>query len=223
MSIISIGLLASCGYELSIKGDVCQVIMNNSVIIKAKLKNDIYVLSWPVSVVYTSSKCPRLEHTSDMYLLHYRLGYINQNRINKMRWEGLLEVSDSDSLSTCESCLLSKMTKSSFTEKDERATKLLSLIHADVCRPMTVSVRGGYRYFITFTYDLSRYGYVFLMRHKSDSFKMFKRYRSEIEKQIEKNIKTLWSDRGDKYLSDEFMTYLKENGILSQWSPLRTP
>ena len=84
MSIIFVGLLASSGYELLIKGDVCQVIMNNSMIIKAKLNNGIYVLSWPVSVVYTSCKCPRLEHISDMYLWHYRLCHINQNRINKM-------------------------------------------------------------------------------------------------------------------------------------------
>ena len=119
MSIISVGLLASCGYELSIKGDVCQVIVNNSMIIKAKLSNGIYVLSWPVSVMYTSSKRPRLENVSDLYLWHCRLGHINQNRINKMRGEGLLEVSDSNSLSTCESCLLDKMTKSPFTEKGE--------------------------------------------------------------------------------------------------------
>ena len=99
MSIISVGLLASYGYELSIKGDVCQVIMNNSMIIKAKLNNGIYVLSWPVSVVYTSSKCPRMEDVSDLYLWHYGLGHINQNRINKMRGEGLLKVSDFDSLS----------------------------------------------------------------------------------------------------------------------------
>ena len=68
MSIIFVGLLASSGYELLIKGDVYQVIMNNSVIIKAKLNNDIYVLSRPISVVYTSYKCPRLEHINDIYL-----------------------------------------------------------------------------------------------------------------------------------------------------------
>ena len=45
LSIISVGMLASCGYELSIKGDVCQVIMNNSMIIKAKLNNGINILS----------------------------------------------------------------------------------------------------------------------------------------------------------------------------------
>ena len=73
--------------------------MNNTVIIKVRLNNDIYVLSQPVSVVYTSSKRPRMENVSDLYLWHCRLSHINQNRINKMRGEGLLEVSDSNSLS----------------------------------------------------------------------------------------------------------------------------
>ena len=70
------------------------------------------------------------------------------------------------------------MTKSPFTEKGERAKDVLGLIHIDMCGPMNVSARGGYSYFITFTDDLSRYGYVFLMRHKSESFEMFKRYRN---------------------------------------------
>ena len=34
--------------------------------------------------------------------------------------------------------------------------------------------RGGLYYFITFTDDFSRYGYVVLMKNKSDSFEMFK-------------------------------------------------
>ncbi|KAL0427446.1 UNVERIFIED_CONTAM: hypothetical protein Slati_2919400 [Sesamum latifolium] len=36
-------------------------------------------------------------------------------------------------------------------------------------------------------------------------------------------IKALRSDRGEEYLSGEFIDYLKENRILSQWNPLGTP
>ena len=77
--------------------------MNNTVIIKARLNNDIYILSQLVSVVYMYSKHPRLENVSDLYLWHCRLGHINQNKINKKRGEGLLEVSDSNSFPTYES------------------------------------------------------------------------------------------------------------------------
>ncbi|KAL0290850.1 UNVERIFIED_CONTAM: Retrovirus-related Pol polyprotein from transposon TNT 1-94 [Sesamum calycinum] len=68
----------------------------------------------------------------------------------------------------------------------------------------------------------SRYGYVYLMRYKSEAFGRFKEYRLEVEKQTGHKIKALRSDRGGEYLSGEFIDYLKENGILSQWTPLGT-
>ena len=52
---------------------------------------------------------------------------------------------------------------------------------------------------------------------------MFKLFQNEVEKQTGKCIKTLRSDRGGEYLSNDFMTYLGENGILSQWTPPGTP
>ena len=39
--------------------------------------------------------------------------------------EGVFEINDCESLSTCESYLLSKMIKSPFKEKDERASDIL--------------------------------------------------------------------------------------------------
>ena len=44
-----------------------------------------------------------------------------------------------------------------------------------------------------------------------------------MEKQTKHNIITLRSDRGGEYLNGEFLDYLKENGIVSQWTPLYTP
>jgi hypothetical protein len=66
------------------------------------------------------------------------------------------------------------MTKTPFTKKNERSKHLLGLVHSDVCGPMSISARDGSRYFVTFTDDFSRYGYVYLMRHKSESFEKFK-------------------------------------------------
>nr|XP_027122225.1 uncharacterized protein LOC113739183 [Coffea arabica] len=83
--------------------------------------------------------------------------------------------------------------------------------------------RGGFSYFITFTDDHSRYGYVYLMKYKSESFEKFKEFRNEVAKQIGKSIVTLRSDRGGEYLSDEFRVYLKDNGIVPQWTPPGTP
>ncbi|KAK0594590.1 hypothetical protein LWI29_005899 [Acer saccharum] len=84
--------------------------------------------------------------------------------------------------------------------------------------PRTRRKKRWIEYFITFTDDYSRFGYVYLMRHKSDAFDMFKAFKAEVENQLEKHIKILRSDRGGEYLSGEFQQYLIDNGIVSQFS-----
>ena len=87
------------------------------------------------------------------------------------------------------------MSKSPFNKKRERAIETLELIHSDVCGPMSTHARGGYLYFITFIDDYSRFGYVYLMKYKYETFEKFKEFRTEVEKQLGKSIKTLRSDR----------------------------
>ena len=91
----------------------------------------------------------------------------------------------------------------------ERATDLLEIIHTDVCGPMSVDARGRYRYFLTFTDDLSRDGYVYLMKHNSETFEKFKEFQNEVKNHHNKKIKFLRSDRGGEYLSYEFGVHLK--------------
>ena len=101
------------------------------------------------------------------------------------------------------------MTKTLFSGTMEQANDLLEIIHTDVCGPMSVEDRGGYRYFLTFADDLSRYGYIYLMKHKSEAFEMFREFQSEVENHRNKKIKFLRSDRGGEYLSYEFGLHLK--------------
>ena len=134
-----------------------------------------------------------------------------------------MDTNDFELFDTCESCIKGKMTKVTFVGHEERASNVLGLVHTDVCGPMTIHARGGYSYFITFTNEFSRYGYVFLMKHKSEAFEKFKEFKNEVENQMDKSIKILRSDRGEEYLSYEFLDYLKAHGIVSQWTPPTTP
>jgi hypothetical protein len=88
----------------------------------------------------------------------------------------LLNSFDFESFDTCESCLLGKMTKAHFASQSERVSDLLGLVHTNVCGPMSSGARGGFQYFITFIDDFSRYGYIYLLRHKSESFEKFKEF-----------------------------------------------
>ena len=80
---------------------------------------------------------------------------------------------DYESFDTCEPCLMGKMTRAPFSETMEQDNELMEIIHTNVCDPMSVEARGRYRYFLTFTNDLSRYGYIYLMKYKSETFDKF--------------------------------------------------
>ncbi|KAL4284208.1 hypothetical protein GQ457_16G017900 [Hibiscus cannabinus] len=115
------------------------------------------------------------------------------------------------------------MTKAPFSGKGEPASDLLGLIHSDVCGPMNTQARGGYQYFVTFTDDFSSYGYIYLMRHKSEALEKFKEFKNEVQNQHGKSVKSLRSDRGGEYLSQDFDELLKESGIVSYLTPPGTP
>ena len=129
--------------------------------------------------------------------------------MKKLHADGLLESLDYESLGVCEPCLMGKMTKTPFSRTMERANDLLEIMHTDVCGPMSVEARGRYHYFLTSTNDLSRYRYIYLMKHKSETFEKFKEFQSEVENHRNKRIKFLRSDRGGEYLSYEFGLHLK--------------
>ena len=129
--------------------------------------------------------------TSDAYLWHLRLGHINSNKIQRLIKDGLLEPLDFDKFPICESCLEGKMTKRPFNAKGRRAQELLELVHSDVYGPMLIQARGGYEYFITFTDDYSRFGYVYLMKRKFEAFEKFKEFKAEVKNQLGKRIKAI--------------------------------
>src|SRR5512140_564996 len=100
--------------------------------------------------------------------------------MKKLHADGILESLDYESLDACEPCLMGKMTKTPFSGTTERAIDLLEIIHTDVCGPMSGKARYGYLYFLTFTDDLIRYGYVYLIKHKSEKFEKFKEFQGEV-------------------------------------------
>ena len=55
---------------------------------------------------------------------------------------------------------------------------------------------------------------IFLMKYESETFDKFE-YQRMVQKQTNKSIKALWSDRGE-YLTSEFLDHLKENEIFSE-------
>ena len=102
------------------------------------------------------------------------------------------------------------MTKLPFTVKVYHAKEPLELTHSDVCGLLNEKARDGYEYVISFIDYYSRYGYLYLMEHKSKALEKFKEYKTEVENLLDKKIKILRSDRGGEYMDLKFQDYMIE-------------
>ncbi|GKB66634.1 retrotransposon protein, putative, ty1-copia subclass [Tanacetum coccineum] len=205
-----------------------QVSRNNMVYFSAIPKDGIFEIDLSNSYanessIYTvSNKRAKIDLDSAL-LWHCRLGHISKKRIEKLQHDGLLNSTDLRAFEKCVPCMFGKMARKPYTHQVERAKDLLGLIHTDVCGPFKIMSRQGASYFVTFTDDFSRYGYVYLLKHKHEVFETFKVFQKEVENQLGKTIKSLRFDREGEYVSQEFLDHLKDHGIIAYRTPPYTP
>ncbi|GJS91059.1 zinc finger, CCHC-type containing protein [Tanacetum coccineum] len=176
------------------------VFKNNMIYFNVIPRDDIYEIVMSSS---NTNKCSMYAVTNkraklnlDSALLwHCRLGHINKKRIEKLQHDELLDSTDIESFEKCVACMSDKMARKPYSHQVERAKDLLGLIHTDVCGPFKIMSRQGAYYFVTFTDNFSRYGYVYLLKHKNEVFETFKVFQKEVENQLGKSIKSLRSNR----------------------------
>ncbi|GJV95460.1 putative RNA-directed DNA polymerase [Tanacetum coccineum] len=225
-NIISFHDLFKDGYKFSFdneNGDIL-VYSNGCFMFKASPFKGIYetveCISHNGNVILNVGSSNELDK---LKLWHSRLGHVNRKHIAQLQKVGVLVSFNFKSDDVCESCLLGKITKSPFTRSCKRGEGLLDLVHTNEYGPFRSAIKDGKHYYVTFTDDFSRYEYVYLIKHKLDTFEVFKMYQNKVQNQLDRKIKVLKSDSGGEYLSIEFFDHLKNCGIVSQLTPLRTP
>ena len=61
---------------------------------------------------------------------------------------------------------------------------------------MYSSSLSGYVYYVSFIDDFSHKTWIYFLKGENEVFSKFKEYKSLVENQTERNIKTLWLDNG---------------------------
>nr|GFA94397.1 hypothetical protein [Tanacetum cinerariifolium] len=174
--VIYVSRLYEDGFINRFVNNTIQVSRNNMVYFSAIPRDGIFEIDLSNSYVYDSSmyaisnKRAKLDLDSAL-LWHCRLG---KKRIEKLQHDGLLNSTDLRAFEKYVSFMSGKMTRKPYTHQVERAKDLLGLIHTDVCGPFKIKSRQRANYFFTFTDDFSRYGYVYLLKHKHEVFETFK-------------------------------------------------
>jgi hypothetical protein len=134
----------------------------------------------PIVSVVVGSKRSRANEISSM-LWHKRLGHIFWPRMERLIEDGILANLDFSDFDTCVNCVKGKLTAKTRRQNDGRSENVLELIHIDICGPIAPAALENYRCFISFIDYYSRYGYIELIREKSESLEAFKNFKAVVE------------------------------------------
>lgn len=114
----------------------------------------------------------------------------------------------------CTGCLMSKQARKHVpTRANFSASKVLELVHGDLCGPITPETASGKKYIFLLVDDFSRVMWVYLLKAKGEALMAFKNFRALVEDGIERKVKTFRTDRGGEFMSNDFKRYCEEEGI----------
>jgi hypothetical protein len=102
---------------------------------------------------------------------HYRLGHPSQSRLDLLK--PLLPNVPLHSNKTCTVCPSAKQRKLSFPVSVSCTKSPFDIIHCDIWGPFSVNTINGSRYFLTIVDDFTRFTWVYLMHHKSQTISSF--------------------------------------------------
>jgi len=165
------------------------------------------------------------------FLWHKHLGHISKEMMERLLKNEILPSLDFTDMNVCVDCIKGKQTK--HTKKGAtRSTQLLEIIDIDIYGLSDVNSFNKERYFITFIDNFPRYSYVYLLHEKSQAVNALEVYINEVERQLDRKVKIVRSNRGCEYYRkyDEsgqhpgpFAKFLKRRGICAQYTMLGTP
>jgi hypothetical protein len=113
-------------------------------------------------------------------LWHCRLGHILRGKIERLVKNEILPPLEFSDLEQYKECIKGKYINK--IKKDaKRSTRILQIIHTNICGPFLVKSIDGYDSFITFTDDYSRYGYIYLIKDITEALDKFKIFKAEVE------------------------------------------
>ena len=116
-------------------------------------------------------------------------------------------------LDQCKGCTMGKFVKTTFHEKENRASMILERIQTNLCGPFLVASTKKHRYYVIFVDDYSCRCWIFFMQKKSETFSKFCEFKALVEKDSRKQLKSLQSDNGGEYISSEFKDFCSIEGI----------
>ena len=163
--------------------------------------------------------CSTTSSSGSWELWHSRLGHVGAGALRQLAQPGMADgfkLEGKPPTTACEGCLEGKMAKTPYSDSTIRSKQCFDLIHMDLTGPVEVFSVQKHQYVLVLVDDFSHYAWVYFLRLKSFAEERIMRWMAYVERQFECKVKTLRSDNGGEFLSDDFQIWLDETGVVHQ-------
>jgi hypothetical protein len=226
--LISLGRLRASGVVFSNSTDGFAELREKKtgrLVLKVPVKDNVYpIATWRPSLAKSATAPKRLT----LMEAHFVLGHISPEAIKRLVREDMvsgIEIDIDTPVEECQKCIEAKMKRTNIAKShpDPRSSKAGEYIHSDIWGPAQTTAKGGFKYYIQFKDDFTRFNQLYLMKNKNDAFSCYKPFAAWMKTQHGLDIKTFHSDAGGEFRSGEFDTYLRNMGTEPSYTAHDTP
>ena len=157
------------------------------------------------------------------HIWHQRLGHPTFKTFRHVISKSFLPITQTVDQLFCSNCILGKCAKLPFHNSVTHTSRPLELVHADVWGPTPLLSVSGYRFYVLFVDDFTKYTWLYPLKHKSDVFVTFVQFQALVENLSGFKIGTLRTDSGGEFLSSSFQKHITSCGIQHNLSCPHTP
>lgn len=227
---ISVGKLTKNGFTVIFTENIFEIKHGEKEVAYGARSGDLYKFKTPNQV----NACEVIEHSDGsgcVHEWHRVLGHRDIDVVKSLSSGELVDGvvfgecnTECSKILNCEVCLQGKMARVNFPKKSENRTKgVIHLVHSDLCGAMQTATPSGKKYMVTFIDDFSKYTVVELLREKSETFGKFKEYVQMCKTMFNSKPKFIRTDRGGEYIDNDFVNYMKTEGIQYNRTAPSTP
>lgn len=156
------------GLEVIFAGGQCKIRRDKKLLATAsQLQSNLYQLNLPASAFNT-----KFNNYHPITIWHQRLTHLNLKDVSK-----ITKIQLPKQISRCASYMAGKQHATYNRNPQERATKPFNFIHSNLSGLLPTSL-GGYRYFLVFVDDFTRYTHTYFLKGKSmkETIEAFRAY-----------------------------------------------
>jgi transposase InsO family protein len=223
LSVHKLCLHNNCSCYFNANQLLVQDLPTGRLLYKGLSKNGVYPIQPQLFNSANKTACTAQSSSDKWQLWHSRLGHPSAKVLSSLSHSFNFNFLSKPVLEHCHHCLTGKMHQLPFPSSNKQVQSPFELVHSDLWGPAPVVSTNAFRYYLVFVDEFTKFTWVYLLKHKSDTFHTFTQFQAMVHTQFSLLIKTIRTDCGGEFTSNQFNQFCASKDMIHQVSCPHTP